>query len=99
MTSTTLGPWLIPFSGEPRGRCPKCLTTEPITEHHYGAVIGMCAERRQAILEFADDPATVPDELTEHLCRGCHNCGYAWSEHVAGPEDLARVKAEGSYAD
>lgn len=93
MTETTLGPWLIPFSGEPGGRCPKCLTKDPMTEYHTTTVAGMCKERRDALVAMADDPEHVPDETTEHLCRGCPACLYTWSEHVAGPADMDRVKA------
>jgi hypothetical protein len=93
MTSTTLGPWLIPFTGEPGGRCPKCLTKPVITEHHDTVVVGMCKERRDAIVAMSDSPGDVPDETTEHLCRGCISCGYVWCERVATADDMARVKA------
>jgi len=99
MTVTARGPWLIPFTGEPAGRCPKCLTTPATTEWHDSVVVGMCKERRDTIAAMADEPETVPDETTEHLCRACPECFYTWSEHVATKEDLARVKAEGSYVD
>ena len=93
MTSTVRGPWLVAFNGEPEGRCPKCLAKAPLTEHHDTVVVGMCKERRDAIVAMSDTPWDVPDETTEHLCRGCHTCGFTWSEQVAGPEDLERVKA------
>ncbi|MGA5598447.1 hypothetical protein ACPCSE_29855 [Streptomyces cellulosae] len=92
----TTGPWLIPFSGEPAGRCPKCLTTPVMTEYHSYVVVGMCKERRDAVLALTDDPASVPDDDTEHLCRGCTECGYTWSERVATRADLERVKAGAS---
>ncbi|MEU6362252.1 hypothetical protein [Streptomyces albidoflavus] len=86
-------PWLAPFGGEPKGRCPKCLSEAVITEYHGdGVVVGMCKETRDDAVQLAADPADVPDELTEHLCRGCDICGYCWSERVAGPDDLARIK-------
>jgi MinD superfamily P-loop ATPase len=93
MTSTVRGPWLVAFTGEPEGRCPKCLTQHPITEYHDTVVAGMCKERRDAIVAMAEYPEYVPDETTEHLCRGCHACGFTWSENVASPADLERVKA------
>lgn len=91
--------WLVPFTGEPEGRCPKCLSKQVNTEHHTSTVSGMCQEQRDAVLLQADDPDTVPDELTEHLCRGCLNCYYTWSEHVAGPEDLEKARSTVSHAD
>ncbi len=94
----TTGPWLTPFSGEPAGRCPKCLTTPVMTEYHAYVVVGMCKERRDAIIAMVDTYWDVPDETTEHLCRGCTACGYTWSERVASPDDLARVK-EGASRD
>lgn len=99
MTSTTRGPWLIPFTGEPEGRCPKCLTKPVLTDHHDAVVIGMCAERRASIVALSDKPEDIPDEVTEHLCRGCPACGYTWSEHVATPEDLARILAASTHDD
>jgi hypothetical protein len=93
MTSTVQDPWLIPFMGEPEGRCPKCLTQYPMTEHHDAVVVGMCKERRDTIVAMAEDPEDVPDETAEHLCRGCHSCGYVWSERVATKADLMRVRA------
>jgi ribosomal protein S27AE len=93
MTETARGPWLAAFSGEPAGRCPKCLTSPVVTEHHDSVVFGMCAERRASILALSETPGDVPDETTEHLCRGCPECGYTWSEHVATADDMARVKA------
>jgi hypothetical protein len=99
MTSTVLGPWLIAFTGDPESRCPKCLTQFPVTEYHDTVVVGMCKERRDAILAMTEHPEGVPDETTEHLCRGCASCGYVWSERVASPADLARIKAADSYDD
>lgn len=99
MTSTAQGPWLAPFNGEPDGRCPKCLTQFPVTEYHDTVVVGMCKERRDAIVTLAEHPEDVPDETTEHLCRGCSGCGYVWSERVASPQDMARIKATASYDD
>jgi hypothetical protein len=99
MTSTVQGPWLRPFSGEPEGRCPKCLTQFPVTEWHDTVVAGMCKERRDAIVAMAEYPEHVPDETTDHLCRGCSSCGFTWSEHVASAADLARAKATASSYD
>jgi hypothetical protein len=96
MTTTTR--WLLPFTGEPEGRCPKCLTKPVMTEYHDTVVIGMCKERRDTVVLLSDHD--VPEECTEHLCRGCPSCGYLWSEFVAGPEDLDRAKASlSSYVD
>ncbi|MFJ4902829.1 hypothetical protein [Streptomyces sp. NPDC088727] len=91
--------WLIPFTGEPVGRCPKCLTKPVMTEYHDSVVVGMCKEKRDIIVAMADDPANVPDETTEHLCRGCPLCGFVWSEYVASPEDLARARAMVATSD
>lgn len=94
MTETTR--WLTPFTGEPEGRCPKCLTKPVMTEYHDTVVVGMCKERRDVVVALADYPEHVPDETTEHLCRGCPACGYTWCERVATPDDLARILAGAS---
>ncbi|MEU9405645.1 hypothetical protein AB0E08_08060 [Streptomyces sp. NPDC048281] len=99
MTSTALGPWLITFTGEPEGRCPKCLTTPVMTDYHDTVVVGMCKERRDAIVAMTETYWDVPDETTEHLCRGCPSCGYTWSERVATKADLDRIKAAASHDD
>jgi hypothetical protein len=99
MTETARGPWLIAFNGRPKPRCPKCLAKTVQTEHHDTAVVGMCKERRDAIVAMTETPWDVPDETTEHLCRGCFVCGYTWSERVAGPADMARVMESGDDDD
>ncbi|MFD8650710.1 hypothetical protein [Streptomyces mirabilis] len=85
--------WLRPFGGEPDGRCPKCLVSPVMTEYHDAAVVGMCKEPRDVAVAMTETPKDIPDETTEHLCRGCPVCGFAWSERVATAEDLAKVKA------
>lgn len=100
MPQTTALVWLFPFSGKPKVRCPKCLAKATHSEHHDTVVVGMCKERRETIVALSETPDDVPDEATEHLCRGCMACGYTWSEHVAGPEDLARaLKSDGDDND
>lgn len=89
----TYQPWLIAFTGEPEGRCPKCLTKPVMTEYHDTVVVGMCKERRDVALAMTETPWDVAEETTEHLCRGCPACGYLWSERVATREDMERVKA------
>lgn len=89
---TTARFWLAPFSGEPEGRCPMCLSQTVMTEFHDTVVVGMCKERRDGILAMTETPWEIPDECTAHLCRGCESCGYEWSEHVAGPEDLRKAR-------
>lgn len=86
--------WLSPFSGEPEGRCPVCLSQAVMTEYHDTAVVGMCKERRDVALAMSETPWDIPDECTEHLCRGCTTCGYDWSERVAGPEDLRKARGD-----
>lgn len=98
MTATARGPWLQPFNGDPKPRCPKCLAEAAQTEWHDTVVVGMCKERRDAIVAMSDTPEDIPDEFTEHLCRACF-CGYWWSEHIASPADMARIKAATSYDD
>ncbi|MFE0490178.1 hypothetical protein [Streptomyces griseoaurantiacus] len=93
MTVTVRGPWLIAFTGEPEPRCPKCLSQAVTSDWHDTVVVGMCKERRDAIVAMSETPWDVPDETTEHLCRGCDVCHYVWSERVATPQDLARIKA------
>lgn len=85
--------WLRPFGGEPEGRCPMCLITPVMTEYHDTVVVGMCQEKRDIALAMTDTPWDVPDETTQHLCRGCPVCGFTWCERVAGPEDLEKAKA------
>ncbi|MFI0967035.1 hypothetical protein ACH4S8_37475 [Streptomyces sp. NPDC021080] len=85
--------WLRPFGGEPEGRCPKCLVRPTITEYHDTVVAGMCQDKRAVAVAMADDPADIPDETTEHLCRACTSCGFEWCERPATAEDMARVKA------
>ena len=41
---TAHGPWLIAFTGEPGGRCPKCLTKPVMSEHHNAVVVGQGGE-------------------------------------------------------
>ena len=90
---TAHGPWLIAFTGEPGGRCPKCLTKPVMSEHHNAVVVGMCKELRDAVVALSDSPWDVPDETTEHLCRGCPACGYEWCERVDTQADMERAKA------
>ena len=97
MTATIVWPWLIAFTGEPEPRCPKCLSQAVMTEWHDTVVVAMCKERRDAIVAMSETPWDVPDETTEHLCRACHACHYVWSERVATPADLARIKMADSY--
>ncbi|MCX4799699.1 hypothetical protein OG497_38230 [Streptomyces sp. NBC_01242] len=91
--------WLVPFTGEPQGRCPKCLTKPAMTEYHDTVVVGMCKERRDLAVALAEYPEDISDETTEHLCRGCSLCGFTWCERVATPADLARIKEAGSSED
>ncbi|MGW7100360.1 hypothetical protein [Streptomyces sp. NPDC054838] len=74
--------WLRRFSGE-APQCPKCHSHDLQSFWHSAVVVGECAEPRKAVVMMADDPATVPDEDTEHLCRACMSCLYAWSEETA----------------
>lgn len=76
--------WIQPFQGEDPN-CPKCGSRRLQTEHHPTAVVGFCKEDRDNIVALSDDPSQVEDEMTEHLCRGCNVCGFAWREHVAPP--------------
>jgi hypothetical protein len=84
--------WLWAFGGEPDGRCPKCLITPVMTEYHDAVVVGMCKEKRDVALALAEYPEHVPDEATEHLCRGCPVCSFTWSERVATAEDMKRAQ-------
>lgn len=76
--------WIQPFQGEDP-HCPKCGAGHLQTEYHSTAVVGFCKEDRDKLIQLAEDPDSIEDELTEHLCRGCQRCGYAWREHVAPP--------------
>ncbi|MEV7675156.1 hypothetical protein [Streptomyces sp. NPDC088752] len=86
--------WLLPFSGA-KGICPKCVSTPVFTEWHDGAVIGMCKEPREILVAFYPPGVPVPDENTEHLCRGCLRCEYTWSERIAGPDDMEKARKRG----
>ncbi|THA72446.1 hypothetical protein E6R60_26295 [Streptomyces sp. A0642] len=86
------GLWLRPFSGLPKVYCPKCLSEAVASEHHTTTVVGMCKEARDAVLALTDTPELVPDEMTEHLCRGCFTCHFNWSERVAGPAEMRLLK-------
>lgn len=75
--------WIQPFDGDPS--CPKCGSRRLQTEYHTMAVVQFCKEDRDDLVKLAEDPSQIEDELTEHLCRGCNVCGFAWREHVAPP--------------
>jgi hypothetical protein len=81
-TRTVAFGWLAPFSGQEK-KCPKCNGEKIDIFWHSMAVVGECKEVRDSVAALAEDPASVPDELTEHLCCACLSCTYRWSERTA----------------
>jgi hypothetical protein len=90
--------WLRPFSSTLRlgddgenaiietTLCPKCRSTDTIVEYHPTVVSGFTCYDLVTGLRITADLAQddVDTALgTEHLCRACLSCQYAWCEKTA----------------
>jgi hypothetical protein len=65
---------LPPYSGCCAG-CPKCGQPGVTTTYHAAAMTPVLGTNpRRAVWVCG------VDELTQHLCRLCMNCGYGWCE-------------------
>ncbi|MFF7198211.1 hypothetical protein ACFZAM_31445 [Streptomyces sp. NPDC008079] len=78
--------WLRPFQEARDGievKCPKCKSIDLHWDWHDTILIG---GHCQNVFENAKLVAPEGVDLnpeTEHLCRGCIACGYAWCEKTA----------------
>ncbi|MET7363304.1 hypothetical protein ABZS76_33370 [Streptomyces sp. NPDC005562] len=92
----TASSWLHPFSTVVRPGddgtasettcCPKCNSVDTIVEYHPTVVSGFtCWDLVSGLRITGDlDPEAIDAALgTEHLCRGCLSCHYAWCETTA----------------
>ena len=76
--------WLRPFKNSNDIQCPKCKSDDLHWEWHPTVVIGGHCQNayEKAVVETEADQSP-PVMETEHLCRGCLACGYAWCEETA----------------
>lgn len=88
--------WLRPFhihtardeDGKPLATvtCPKCLSTDIVTEYHWGLAAGFHCWDAVHTLQMAT--GMTEEEYSaalkaEHLCRACLACQYCWCERTA----------------
>lgn len=93
-TNTQTTTWLRPFhstgstdeGSAALATCMKCRSADVVVEYHPTVVNGFtCWNAVEALRmtgDLTEDEAAAARE-TEHLCRACIACGYAWCEETA----------------